>query len=149
MGRSKVGVAVAGLIFLIGLFLALSLAPAKAAWMRLSDSALVDQSDLIVVGRLTGQRLMMFAAGDRRHDLAVIQVDRVLKGRRSRKTVYLVLPGDDVLEVTDQRAQPVGLWYLRRHPSGLPSVYTADHPQRFLPLELADTRIEVLSSARR
>lgn len=127
---------IAGVALVLGLWAG----PTEALWVRLSEEALVAQSDAIVVGRFNGQRLLYMTPAAKRLDLGVIEVRQVLKGNPRTKALYVALPpGEGPAVGTDRRWRPgqTGVWYLRLKGDGVPGVFVADHPQRFQPLDQA------------
>jgi len=122
---------------------------AAAMWTRLSDSELLERSDLVLTGTLIGQSSVRVAGEDL--FLAVIKVDAVFKGAADLSVVFLVLPAPErPISSTDlqYRVGQSGLWFLRQRSAGERGLFLADHPQRFIPSEKASSRIEALRKAR-
>lgn len=116
---------------------------AHAMWAALDDTALLQGSDLIVLGEWQGQTAVAapdLASGD----IGVIGVSEVLKGK-AQDVVLVALPaaaGPRSSSDPAFRRGERGLWLLRLRP-GSQGVYLADHPQRFVPLRQA-ARIRAL-----
>jgi hypothetical protein len=125
----------------------MTIGSAGAMFVGLSDSELVEQSDLIVVGELIG-RARIGAPGGRVMLLGVIKVDETLKGDRDLTVVFIALPDRRLMSSSDvpysdgQR----GLWYLYLRDVEEEGIFLADHPQRFMPIDEAAERIAALRS---
>ena len=118
---------------------------AESMFVKISDEELIAQSSLIVVGELIG-RAPIGAAEDTQM-LGVIRVEETLKGAEGLTIAFLALPGTTLIRRSDDLSYPDGqrgLWYLRLRKEEQPSVYVADHPQRFVPLDKATEQIELL-----
>jgi hypothetical protein len=72
----------------LGLGLIIPWSGAQAMWERLSGSALIESSDLIVVGTLVGTTT---APGTPERLVGVIDPDTVLKGDPATGTIWLAL----------------------------------------------------------
>jgi hypothetical protein len=114
------------LIVAAGFVLCIVLGPqgAKAMWAELSESSLIEQSELIVTGTLLARTLVSVPSAALELHLAVIQIDTVLKGDPSQRTITYV-------------SGQSGLWYLRIRAANESGLFLADHPQRFVPTERA------------
>jgi hypothetical protein len=115
-------------------------------WVRLSDAELVAQSDIIVVATL-GEIRPTSGDGSSRN-VGVLDIRQVLKGTAGLDEARLALPSaDQPLSSTDihYKTGQAGLWFLRQLPAaGGGTVYSADHPQRFVPEEEASARMPAL-----
>ena len=120
---------------------------ALALWAPLSDTDLIETSDLIVVGTLSKRITARDPADGRIQTIGVIDVDEILKGDRATKTVRLALPALEgpvsSSDITYKIGQK-GLWFLRLLAPKEAEIYTADHPQRFVPFANAGPRIEAI-----
>jgi hypothetical protein len=126
-----------------GFVLCILLGPqaSKAMWAELSESSLIEQSELIVTGTLLSRTQVSVPSAALELHLAVIQIDTVLKGDPSQRAVLLVLPAPTpgfhhsgtITYVPGQ----TGLWYLRIRAKNESGLFLADHPQRFVPTERA------------
>ena len=126
-----------------GLVLCIVLGPqgAKAIWAELSESSLIEQSELIVTGTLLARTQVSIPSAALELNLALIQIDTVLKGDPSQRVALLVLPAPTpgihssgtITYVPGQ----AGLWYLRIRAANERGLFLADHPQRFVPVESA------------
>jgi hypothetical protein len=114
---------------------------AKAMWAELSESSLIEQSELIVTGTLLARTQVSVPSAALELHLAVIQIDTVLKGDPSQRVALLVLPaptpGIHNSETITYVSGQAGLWYLRIHAANERGLFLADHPQRFVPIERA------------
>ena len=120
-------------------------------FVKLSDTELIEQSGLIVVGELIGRAPIRAADGVGTQILGVIRVEEVLKGERGVSIAFLVLPGQKIMR-SDELSHPDGqrgLWYLRLENVDEAGIYVADHPQRFVPLDAAGEQIAALRSLER
>ncbi len=120
---------------------------AHALWAGLSNSELIEASDLIVVGTLGEFTRVTNPVDGRKRTVGVIEIERVLKGDPGAKTVWLdgpqpgtPLSSSDIVYKTGQK----GLWFLRLLTPGRGAIYTADHPQRFVPFSSAGPNIEAV-----
>lgn len=127
----------------LGILLLAGATAAHAMWAALDDEALLQGSDLIVLGEWQGQTAA--TAHDLPFgDIGVISVSEVLKGK-AQDVVLIARPaaagprsGTDL----DFRRGQRGLWLLRLRP-GSQGIYLLDHPQRFIPASQA-ARIRAL-----
>ena len=132
-----------------GTFLALALLLSGLAmgdWAYLSPEEMAGQSDLIVLGECVELQRATSASDGSTRSIGVLRVDTVLRGQAPAPTVRLLLPPDrphglvaseDVSIVKGQR----GLWYLRKRGDDL---YFIDRPDRFVPMDEAQPRIDAL-----
>lgn len=118
-----------------------------AMWVQLSEQELSEGSDLIVTGTLTAEKRAQPGAGA----VGVIRVDQVLKGATVAEALLALPAADRPISSSDivYRAGQAGLWYLRLQPASDRRVYLADHPQRFVPIDRAQQRIESLRKTRK
>lgn len=117
---------------------------ALGMWAMFSEQELIERSDLIVVGTLASEQ--RHKSGERELRVGVIKIDEALKGSAPSE-VLLALPANgQPISSSDlnYRIGQSGLWYLRAPPQGGDTAYKADHPQRFVPRELAQPAIEKL-----
>jgi hypothetical protein len=122
---------------------------AAAMWTRMSESQLLERSDLVLTGTLIGQSPVRVAGEEL--VLAVIKIDAVYKGAADLSVVFLVLPRPErPISSSDihYRVGQSGLWFLRQRSAGEQGLFLADHPQRFTPSEKAVPQIEALLKAR-
>jgi hypothetical protein len=122
---------------LISIVLLFSSRMVNAMWVEMSQAELVENSALIVIGKLIGTTEVSTDAQSAPLHLGVLQVSDVLKGPSELKTILLLLPDNrkplsssDIIYRIDQH----GLWFLRTR-SGTTGIYLADSPQRFLQQE--------------
>ncbi|WP_300336081.1 hypothetical protein [Accumulibacter sp.] len=116
-----------------------------AMWARMSESELLERSDVVVSGTLIGQSQVRAAGEDM--VLAVIKIDTVYKGAAGQSVAFLVLPAADrPLSSSDLHYQvgQSGLWFLRQRSAAERGLFLADHPQRFTPSATASVQIEAL-----
>ncbi len=136
------------LISLLLLMICIIVSPykANAMWVALTDTELIQQSDIIVIGELIGQTQVMLMACQERLSLGVLQVKEVLKGDKAQTLLLLELPSPEVprasTDISYKKGQK-GLWFLRVRNPGEIGIYLADHPQRFLAIEQMADQIEV------
>jgi len=128
-------------------FLISILSTAYAIWAKkLSDTELIEQSDLIIAAELLGQTQVMI--NQVKLVLGVLKVEEVLKGDKNQTVLLLALPSpegprksDDIFYKKGQK----GLWFLHeRKAKGEAGIYLADGPQRFLPMKQAADRIKAI-----
>lgn len=118
--------------FLTSLAIAALASPAAlASWAAVPLEVVVDQADLIVAGKVTKIQDGGFAIGIRKHDVAVLEVSRVLKGPAGTpKVVHIAQPGMGIVSSADIRFSPGqrGIWLLTRDPER--NVCWARHPSQ-------------------
>ncbi|MES2538344.1 MAG: hypothetical protein V4632_20985 [Pseudomonadota bacterium] len=114
----------------------------SAMWVRMTDVDLVKQSDLIVQATLVRTEPKPMP-GSKPLEIGILKIDEVLKGPAGLREIRLAQPAaSGPLSSTDIRYEvnQKGLWFLRPYPhAGDPSLYGADHPQRFLPEAASST----------
>lgn len=114
-------------------------------WVGMSDQELIDTSDLIVMGewqdagsqRPTGSDGLL---------LARIVITEVLKGPAELRQAWVLVSGNPQLRASSDlgyRTGDRGLWLLRKS-SDHKAFYLADHPQRFVPAQGGEARIQQL-----
>lgn len=113
---------------------ALSVSSALALWAPVPFAILVDEADLIVVGKVAKIQDGGFALGKRNYDVAVVEVSAVLKSLAGKpKEVHIGQPaeGGGIAVSTDIRfrAGQQGIWLLTKDPDK--NVYWARHPFQF------------------
>lgn len=119
----------------------------QAMWARMTDAELVESSQLIVMATYRGRADANLQIDGKIMQLGVLDVDKTLKGNQ-RKIIYLHLPqpegfphkSDDIFFHPGQK----GLWFLREA-SPENAVYVIDHPQRFVPEDNVDIRLDSLN----
>ena len=133
-------------ILILASVLALWWSEAHAMWVQMSDDQLIEESEVIAVGELRAIETMAGADGAAK-TVGVLRLSDVLKGAVADGEVYLKVPqpgapisSSDIVFKTGQ----AGLWYLHRTDQDGGLVYSADHPQRFVPLDPSDPMIEQL-----
>lgn len=118
---------------------------AAAMWVRMSESELLERSELVVSGTLIGQSAVRTASENM--VLAVIKIDTVYKGAAGQSVALLVLPATDrPISSSDlqYRVGQSGLWFLRQRNADERGLFLADHPQRFTPAAKAAAQIDAL-----
>ena len=133
-------------VLALSLILILNVATANAMWAKLTDTELVEQSDVIITAELTGHTQATINQVE--FDVGVLKVEEVLKGDKNQAVIHLALPStegprksDDIFYKEGQK----GLWFLReREAEGESGIYLADHPQRFLSIEHAGDHIKAI-----
>jgi len=116
-------------------FLALAASPAFALWAPVPLEILVDESDMVVAGKVTKVQNGVFAVNGRNYDVAVVEVASILKtsprlGRPME--IKIAQPGAGGLAVSTDIQFHVGqqgVWLLRKDPER--DVYWAKHPFQF------------------
>ena len=132
------------LIFALGFII--SLQTANAMWVKLSDTELVEKSDVIITAELIGQTQVDI--NQAKFVVGVLKVEEVLKGDKDQTIIMLALPSaegphssTDIFYKDGQK----GLWFLRKRKVKEESgIYLADHPQRFVSEKHADAQIEIV-----
>ena len=115
-----------------------------ALWTRLSDSELIETSGLIIVGTLAKFTSATNPSNGRIRTIGVIEIDTVLKGDLRTRSARLDLPQPGAPVSSSDivyRIRQKGLWFLRPLERKGAAIYTADHPQRFVPFANAGPRI--------
>jgi len=121
-------------------------ASVQAMWARMTDAELVESSQLIVMATYVGKADVALNVGGEILHLGVLDVGNTLKGNQ-REVVFLQLPrlegvlrkSDDIFFHPGQK----GLWFLREV-SQQEGIYVIDNPQRFVPKETVDNRMDSL-----
>jgi hypothetical protein len=117
-------------------------------WVKMSDTELLQHSDLIVMGTWQGQASQPHAAaGHSVPNVGIVAVSEVLKGPAATARVLVVVPAPDAPRSSSDlhyRIGDKGLWLLRKQPGEKADLYLADHPQRFVPAATDAAHIEVL-----
>lgn len=115
---------------------------------RMTDAELIETSELIVTGALTGYADIPVPDGAGTRRVGVIEVETVYKGNDGTATVWLDVPQPGGLRSSSDTSfvpgQAAGLWFLHRLPQSEAAVYDAAHPQRFVPASSAGPVIEAL-----
>lgn len=122
---------------------------AAAMYAPLSESELA-QSDVIALGEYVGDAALRTDPGAPPMRLGVIRVDEVLKGRHADGVVLLEVESPMPVRRSDTltfRPGQKGLWYLKAK-GGMPGVYLADHPLRFVPTDRAAAPAQKLRALR-
>jgi hypothetical protein len=134
------------LVLIIVLGFIISLQTANAMWVKLSDTELVEKSDVIITAELTGQTQVDI--NQAKFVVGVLKVEEVLKGDKGQTVILLALPSaegprssTDIFYKDGQK----GLWFLREQKaeSGT-GIYLADQPQRFVSEKHAVAQIEII-----
>ena len=113
-------------------FVALATSTALASWMAVPLEILVDEADLIVVGKVAKIQDGGFAIDNRKYDVAVLEITGVLKTLSGKpKVVHIGQPGKGRLTSADILFRPdqQGIWLLTKDPER--NVYWAKHPSQF------------------
>ena len=134
------------LVLIIALGFIISLQSANAMWVKLSDTELVEKSDVIITAELIGQTQVDI--NQAKFVVGVLKVEEVLKGDKDLAVILLALPSaegprssTDIFYKDGQK----GLWLLReRKVKGESGIYLADHPQRFVSEKHAVAQIELI-----
>jgi hypothetical protein len=120
---------------------------APASWARYSDTDLIAQSDLIVVGTDTKSAKFVDPGNGASRMVGEIEIETILKGQPAKRSIRLKIrqPSARVLAtgITHKIGQK-GLWYLRLLKLEKGEIYAADHPQRFVPMAEAGPQIEMV-----
>ena len=107
-------------------------APAHADWAAVPLDVLVDEADVMVVGKVAKIQDGGFAIGSRKYDVAVVAVSDVLKSASGKpKEIHIAQPGMGMVTSADIRfsAGQQGIWLLTKDPER--DVYWAKHPGQF------------------
>ncbi len=134
------------LVLIIALCFIISLQTANAMWVKLSDTELVEKSDVVITAELIGQTQVDI--NQARFVVGVLKVEEVLKGDKGQTIILLALPSTegprsstDIFYKDGQK----GLWLLReRKVKGESGIYLADHPQRFVSEKHAVAKVEII-----
>lgn len=112
-----------------------------------TDRELIDRSDVVVLGEYLGQTEVRLGGDAGALTIGVVAVREVLKGNPQEKILLIAVPspakpisGSDVVF----RPKQSGLWLVAARPSGPTGVFVADHPQRFVPAEGGQAKIDAL-----
>ena len=137
-----------------GFCLLLSPYGASAIWAELTETQLIEESDLIVTGTMIGRTRLVVrsekatSAGSVELQVGVVQVETVFKGDPQQRVALLALPaptpGIHNSDVMTYTAGQTGLWYFRLRSPGEIGIFLADHPQRFVTIEQAGDQLESL-----
>lgn len=116
--------------------LILAVSRAFACWMALPMEILVDEADLIVVGKVAGIQDGGFDVGGRKYDVTVVEITGVLKalpqlGQPKIAHVGQPAAGGGIAVSTDIGFRPgqQGVWLLGKDPGR--NVFWARHPSQF------------------
>ena len=128
------------------LVMIISLSTTNAMWAKLSDTELIEKSDVIITAELIGQTQVDINQAE--FVVGVLKVEEVLKGDKGLAVILLALPSSesprsstDIFYKDGQK----GLWFLReRNAKGETGMYLADHPQRFVSEKHADAQVEII-----
>lgn len=130
---------------LLVLLVAVGSETGSAMWARMTDSELIQRSDLIVVGEWIGEAQIAIPAQQLKLDVGVVAVKEVLKGDKRQTVALVAVPGRERLVSSSDivyRQGQRGMWFLRLRSAGEAGIYLADDPQRFLPDDKAAKEIE-------
>jgi len=112
----------------------------------MTDAELVESSQLIVMATYVGKADVALNVGGEILHLGVLDVGNTLKGNQ-REVVFLQLPrSEGILRKSDDiffHPGQKGLWFLREV-SQQEGIYVIDNPQRFVPKETVDNRMDSL-----
>ena len=112
---------------------------ATASWAAVALEILADEADVIIVGKVTKIQDGGFAVGQRKFDVAVVKVSRILKSKPQvgkPKQLRIGQPSRGRIGLsTDIRFRPgqEGIWLLKKDPDR--NVYWARHPSQFQPIK--------------
>lgn len=112
---------------------------ASASWAAVALEILADEADVIVVGKVTKVQDGGFAVGNRKFDVAVIKVSRLLKSKAKvgkPKQLRIGQPSRGGFGVSTDirfRQGQEGVWLLKKDPAR--NVYWARHPSQFQPIK--------------
>jgi len=118
----------------------------NAMWAKLSDYQLIENSEVIIVAELTEAKEIIVQ--NKKIMIGILKAKEVLKGEKQQNVFMLELPStatplksDDIFYKKGQK----GIWYLRKQNVVKDyDIYSADHPQRFLPSKDADDKLKAL-----
>ena len=115
-------------------------------WVKLSDTELVEKSDVIITAELIGQTQVNI--NQAKLVVGALKVADVLKGKKGQTVILLALPSAEIPRSSTDifyKDGQKGLWFLReRKVEGEAGIYLADHPQRFVSEKHADAQIEII-----
>lgn len=120
-------------------------ATGDAMWAELSDTQLIEASDVIIIAEMVDRKQII--RDQVKLSIGILKVSEVLKGNKHQTEFLLVLPSPDAPRKSDDifyKNGQKGMWFLRQYrPAGEPNLYLADNPQRFLPSKDAAGKINV------
>ena len=123
---------------------------AWAIWAPVPLEVLIDESHLIVVGKVSKVVDAGFAVGNRNMDAAVVEVKQILKAlplAGKPTTVRIGQPAAGGIAISiDIRFQAgtEGIWLLKKDPQQ--DIYWAKHPSQFQPLDQLKTLSTMVKS---
>lgn len=109
----------------LSIVLALAGTSAGAAPDGIANEAVADRSELIVVGMLTGQRLIMVRQDGSRTPIFALAVERVVTGTAPRSKIIHLSMDTTLYPPTSRSAR----WHLRADHSGLPGMFVGTPTQ--------------------
>lgn len=118
----------------------------QADWATITNEELEQQSELIVVGELIEEKLMIHPAYESEIKVGVIRYSEIFKGKVLSETILIKLPllGPGLVlsssDITFSVGQK-GLWYLQKMEDEL---FFVERPDSFVPQEFAVERISDL-----
>lgn len=124
--------------------------PAWAIWAPVALEVLVDESFVIVEGKVTKIEKAGFAIGNRNQDVATITVTSVLKSLphlNKPKQIRLLQPAEGGIAVsTDLRSSlgQAGIWLLVKHPER--DGYLVKHPFQFQASDQKEKLVELIAA---
>lgn len=134
------------IVLIVTLILFIGFQNANAMWVKLSDTELVEKSDVIITAELIGQTQITISQS--KNVVGVLKIGEVLKGAEGLTIILLALPSTEgprsSTDIFYENGQN-GLWFLReRKIRGDAGIYLADQPQRFVSEKQADAQIEIV-----
>ena len=122
---------------------------AAAMFARLSDTALIEQADIIFQGEYLGPQTLKFNVAnadklDFEKYVGVLRIETLYQGKPTAQDIYISLPAPG-LPVSSETMQPIkgqtGIWLLTFADSDS-DIYFFNHPQQFIS---TDKGLELLS----
>lgn len=114
----------------------LSTSSTLGSWIKLSPKQLVTQSNLAVIGEYIGTtRIKSFPAGNELI-VGVIKVNNILKGSVQDELILIAIrnaKGALMASTTSFKKGQKGLWLLTQYSPDNAVLYSANHPQQFIP----------------
>lgn len=134
------------ILLFTGALLFLFLNAGHTMWAELSERELVERSDVIIQGTYMESKVIHV---DHEYiSIGIVKSDEVLKGTHKIDTYMIVVPAKGTLVKSDDihfKAGQKGYWFLRHVKTGGGMIiYAADHPQRFLDLKSASSKIDII-----
>lgn len=131
--------------YLLGIFISLWITTSHSMWLSESPSQLLKTSTLVVEGTL----IKRFEINDKNRSIALglLKITSIYKGQTNQPLITIELPNSsNPIVSTDihYKIGTSGLWLLNLNKNGLLS---ANHPQRFIPMDKADSFLKLLNTS--